>query len=159
MFITFDFQEMFLKWVRARDGQVPQNAVSGGHDEGQTLYVGRARKGGDLVPGKVHPSHGCCYIPYGGEEHCMKEYEVLCNDGNCQLQWVPSSGGTVATGSIQAGVTAEGEPLFVGRTEHESTTTIGKIHPSHKCCYVAYGGKEHTHDGYEVLVCTTLPLM
>ncbi len=29
---------------------------------------------------------------------------------------------------------------------------MGKVHPSHRCCYVAYGGSEHKKDAYEVLV-------
>ena len=29
---------------------------------------------------------------------------------------------------------------------------MGKVHPSHRCCYVPYAGKEHKHEDYEVLV-------
>nr|AIW62406.1 hypothetical protein [Scytodes thoracica] len=28
----------------------------------------------------------------------------------------------------------------------------GKIQPSHGCLYIAYGGGEHAHQSYEVLV-------
>lgn len=31
-----------------------------------------------MCVGKVHPSHGCAYFPWGGEEHSEKSYEVLC---------------------------------------------------------------------------------
>ena len=29
---------------------------------------------------KVNPEHGCCYIPYGGEEHAYTEYQVQQED-------------------------------------------------------------------------------
>ena len=29
---------------------------------------------------KVNPEHGCCYIPFGGEEHAKEKYQVLVID-------------------------------------------------------------------------------
>lgn len=62
-------------WVDARGGEVPENAVAGGFDNEQ-LYVGRASHEGALIPGKVVPSHGVCYIAWGGQEHGKEEYQV-----------------------------------------------------------------------------------
>lgn len=66
-------------WVHAQDGEIPPNAVKGGHDN-EDLYVGRARHEGALIPGKVVPSHGVCYISWGGVEHGKNEYEVWVAD-------------------------------------------------------------------------------
>lgn len=62
-------------WVPAQGGEIPPNAVKGGYDN-EDLYVGRARHEGDLIPGKIVPSHGVCYISWGGQEHGKNEYEV-----------------------------------------------------------------------------------
>ncbi|KAH9362772.1 hypothetical protein HPB48_005269 [Haemaphysalis longicornis] len=64
------------RWVTCRWGDVPENAVPGGKDKGETLYVGRAVHQDDLVPGKVHPSHRRCYVAYRGVEWNYGEYEV-----------------------------------------------------------------------------------
>lgn len=33
---------------------------------------------GSLTPGKIHRSHGCLYIPFGGVEHSFQSnFEVL----------------------------------------------------------------------------------
>jgi hypothetical protein len=49
------------EWHSSAGGNVPSNAVEGGSDvNGETIYVGRAHDSGDLVPGKIVPSHGVC---------------------------------------------------------------------------------------------------
>ncbi|XP_044017852.1 natterin-3-like [Aphidius gifuensis] len=77
----YDFEIMFptrFDWVSARDGHVPSEAVKGGQaSNGETLYVGRTIHCGVPCVGKVHPSHGSLFIPYGGKEVRYREYEVL----------------------------------------------------------------------------------
>lgn len=135
-------------WVPAQGGDVPPNAVKGGHDS-EDLYIGRARHEGALIPGKVVPSHGVCYISWGGLEHGKDEYEVLTG---CEVEWVPASSGQVPDGALPSGETEDGEPLFVGRTSHEGTRTLGKVQQSHGVCYIPYGGEELSYPDYEVLV-------
>ena len=54
------------EWRHASYGFVPSDAVSGGHDvSGELIYVGRTHESGDLIPGKIVPSHGVLYVPYG----------------------------------------------------------------------------------------------
>ena len=45
--------------------------------DGEALLVGRAIYEGSACLGKVHPSNLVLYVPYGGEEISIKEYEVL----------------------------------------------------------------------------------
>lgn len=67
-----------VEWVSSGHGDVPPNAVHGGHtSSGEPLFIGRANFAGSLTPGKVHPSHGSLYIPFGGREEIVKEYEIL----------------------------------------------------------------------------------
>jgi hypothetical protein len=122
--------------------------VKGGHDT-EDLYIGRARHEGALIPGKIIPSHGVCYVAWGGVEHGKNEYEVLTG---CEVEWVHASGGQVPDRALPSGETEEGEPLFVGRTSHEGTMTVGKVQQSHGVCYIPYGGEELSFPDYEVLV-------
>ncbi|RZF38568.1 hypothetical protein LSTR_LSTR017053, partial [Laodelphax striatellus] len=65
-------------WVPVAAGEpVPPSAIPAGLDTGgEQLYVGRGKhESGALIPGKVVPSHGVCYVPWGGEEHGIAEYE------------------------------------------------------------------------------------
>ncbi|KAG4077532.1 hypothetical protein HA402_002959 [Bradysia odoriphaga] len=67
-----------LSWIDGEGGGVPSNAVVGGQtNDGETLYIGRVVHNGTVTVGKIHPSHGVCYFPYGGEELNSNLYEVL----------------------------------------------------------------------------------
>jgi hypothetical protein len=137
-------------WVPASNGQVPPDAVEGGTDGGETIFVARARHEGDLIPAKLKPSHGVAYVAYGGGEHGKSDYEVLVG---CRPQWMRSQGNSIPPQAVPAGETSGGEPLFVGRAHHEGTLTLGKVQPSHGVCYIPYGGQEIAYDSYEVLCC------
>ncbi|PSN45252.1 hypothetical protein C0J52_06996 [Blattella germanica] len=67
-----------LDWEKASNGFVPLSAIKVGITEtGECLYAGRVEHDGTVTPGKIHPSHGVCYIPYNGAELSFKNYEVL----------------------------------------------------------------------------------
>lgn len=70
---------------------------------------------------------------------------------NCDAVWVPVSGNNIPPNAVPAGETEDGEPLFVGRVNHEGTLTIGKVQPSHGTLYIPYGGQEVSFTDYEVL--------
>lgn len=135
-------------WVAACRGQVPPNAFVGGED-GEPMYVARAHHEGALLPGKLVPSQGVAYVAWGGGEHGKPEYEVLCDSG---ARWIGTSGANIPNGAVPAGESEEGEPLFIGRVSHEGTVTVGKVHPSHGTCYIAYGGQELGFTDFDVLV-------
>ena len=58
------------------------------------FVTGRAQYGGGFVPGKVVRSHNCLYIPYGGQEISISNYDILVSDKPNVLSWrKPESGG------------------------------------------------------------------
>jgi hypothetical protein len=68
-----------LVWVPASGGNLGTGAVRSGRDgTGGPLYVGRAQINGTWTMGKVNPEHKTCYVPYGGKEHAITSYQVLC---------------------------------------------------------------------------------
>lgn len=147
--IRSDFSSGSPCWVPASNGEVPPEAVQGGTD-GEPLYVARCRHEGELIPGKLVPSHNVVYVAYAGGEHPHSDYEVLVG---CQPRWVEVEGNQIPPQAVPAGETSSGEPLFVGRVHHEGTVTIGKVQPSHSACYIPYGGGELAFQAYEILTC------
>lgn len=68
------------QWIRCQGNSIPPQAVpSGETSDGEKLFVGRASHEGTLTIGKVQPSHGVCYISYGGQETAYDAYEILCH--------------------------------------------------------------------------------
>jgi len=97
----------------------------------------------------VIPNKGCAYVPYGGGEVVKHDYELLAGYG---YGWVHDSHGNVPGNAVLCGRTSDGEPLFIGRAHHHDSLTPGKIHQSHHCLYIPFGGEEVRIDHYEVLV-------
>ncbi|KAI5631233.1 hypothetical protein NE865_16052 [Phthorimaea operculella] len=127
-------------------------AVVGGHEgwDGSQLWVIRAWHNGDLIPGKFSVRHNAASIMYDGKEIHVQNIEVLIARPE-SLKWVPASNGAVPPGAIAGGRTASGEALYVGRARYQLSVTPGKVHPSHNCCYIAFGGNEVAHKMYDVL--------
>lgn len=92
--------------------------------------------------------HGC-HIPWGCAERGVHKYEVLCYQRGT---WVEATNGKVPDGAVKGGYSEKGETLFIGRANHRGNFIPGKVHPSHKVCYVSYGGKEVPYQSYEVFV-------
>lgn len=101
------------------------------------------------MPVKVVPSRQSAYVSYGGQEINVSNYEVLTGFG---FQWIHSGGGHTPEGAISSGNMANGEPCYIGRAHFSGSLTPGKIHKSHGCLYIPFGGAEHRIDSYEVLV-------
>ncbi|KAJ3105488.1 hypothetical protein HDU96_008571 [Phlyctochytrium bullatum] len=101
-FIPFDGNEVTIryeheilgdiskfKWVAAKDGEIPPNALAAGFEEdGDELYIARGElsKGGfvgfgakkSVVLGKISRDMGGANLPFDGKEVKVKSYEVLC---------------------------------------------------------------------------------
>ena len=67
--------------------------IPGGYTStGEILYIGRKIHMGVMTPGKIHPSHYCLYVSYGGYEHSYKHnYEILVSRGPCE--WIGEAKG------------------------------------------------------------------
>jgi len=144
-----------LQWVAASNGEVPPDALLVGTEGDGNLYVGRAKHEGDVIPGKIHTGHKVCYVAWGGAEHAIPEYEALVVPSGVTVEWVAQSGGAVPDNAVPGGEQEDGQKLFIGRADHEGSITPGKVHPVHGVLYVAYGGEEHPHQEYEVLVASS----
>lgn len=102
-----------------------------------------------MTPVKVMPSKQAAYLSFNGQEVLVSNYEVLTGHG---FTWVGSGNGHVPEGAVAAGNQSSGEPLYIGRAHFQGSLTPGKVHRSHGCLYIPYGGAEHSILQYEVLI-------
>jgi len=144
----------FIKWIQCSNGAFPEGAIEGGQDDdGEPLLVCRAYHEGGNIPGKFIKSTGKASIPWGCAAHDKTEYEILTTVNPQLVAWVNASHGSTPPLAIEGG-TAEhsGETLFIGRWNYNGNNIVGKIHPTHGCCYISYDGEELSNVFYEVLV-------
>ncbi|XP_012254218.2 uncharacterized protein LOC105685009 [Athalia rosae] len=139
------------KWVpyTGMRATLPGMICAGRDLDGANLVVGRATHLGDVLPAKAKPEHGVAYVAYDGIEHEKRSFEILMP---ADFHWVVSRNGQVPHGAVESGRTNSGEILYVGRGFQQGAPTIGKVHPSHGCLYVPFGGREIAMREYEVLV-------
>jgi len=150
---------MAVRWERAnvRTALSTSRFLEGGRDsDGSVIFVGRALYNGLNLPAKVIPSKRACYVSYAGAEVFVENFEVLLAEAN-RFSWVPASDGRVADGAVSTG-SERNELLYIGRAPFQGSMTVGKIHPSHRCMFLPYNGKEERATNYEVLVYKKTPL-
>jgi hypothetical protein len=153
-----NYRDCGAAWVLARNGEIPHDAVPGGHEaNGQTTYIARfVTKEGQLAPGKLVPQYRQAYTCYNGKEQSSEIYQVLTHPNQQELKWVPSSGNNLPTGALQAGGDYK-SPLFIGRAQFQGGVCCGKFEPSHNCVYLSWGGREHCiQNNFEVLCLTRI---
>ncbi|KAJ6636014.1 Natterin-3 [Pseudolycoriella hygida] len=149
--------EMYETWERGNvHTRISTKAVQGGRDtDGSVIYVGRASYKGVFLPAKIIPSKNACYVAYGGAELFVENFEVLIGDKD--FKWESASDGRIAVGAVATGKDGN-EEIFVGRVPFQNSLTVGKVHPSHRCIYFPYNGREERSSNYEVLVHKNLEL-
>ncbi|RKO90102.1 hypothetical protein BDK51DRAFT_43795 [Blyttiomyces helicus] len=155
-----------LKWVLAKGGDAPPNAIPAGWSGEQPFYVARASAPGSekgvldvssMYPGRLHTKHehAACYIPATGREHRIDDgYQVLCGDP-ADLLWVPVgapgckalAGMSDSRSLICGGWNADGK-LYVARAWIEGGLFPGHVGDDGKMVYTDYG--VHQADSYEV---------
>jgi hypothetical protein len=141
-----------FRWVQARDGQIPPDAVQGGCEEdGRPLYIARQYHEGGLHLGKAAPHIKGLLMPYGMKEHFYKEYYVLCGDAR-GLRWVECRGKATPQGwsPLEAGNESDGTELYVAKFRYKGGEQIGKAGPGFRDgCAFGYGMKEHYTSGQD----------
>lgn len=141
-----------LSWTPSCDGETVDDAVIGGEaEDGAELHIARAHVGDEIATGKLHIGHNCCFIPYGGVEEKVAEYEVLANPGGIDVVWVSASNGEIPIGAVVGGSDANDGPICIIRCSHEGDVIPGKLVSSLKKAYISWGEEEYPYDEYEVL--------
>lgn len=138
----------------------PGNAIQGGFDNGPS-YHARGVVSGKTIPGKAGVDSpvngrlkGACF-PYGSKEHRINDFEVLTSE------WKTSyvkckTGNRPPKNAVQGGY--DGGPSYHARGIVDGKIVPGKVGVTREhdgnllgAC-IAYGGKEHRINNFEVLV-------
>lgn len=101
-----------------------------------------------MIPCKVLPSKRVAYVAYNGAEIPKHSFEILVGG---DVKWKRERDGRIPSGAFVGGRTNNGESIYIGRGDHNRSQTVGKVHPSHRCLYIGYGGQEISIKEYEVL--------
>ncbi|XP_048770911.1 natterin-3 [Ostrea edulis] len=136
-------------WVNTFCTSIPEAAIRAGYEaDGKPLYIARESMDGVMTPGKCGPHLHGAKIPYGGEERDVNNYEVLVlpSDKDGYYEWKKAS-----YGNVPANAYSTDDGMYIGRAEYSGSLIPGKVHASHQCAYVPYGGKEVKQSHYEVL--------
>ncbi|RVE43967.1 hypothetical protein evm_011399 [Chilo suppressalis] len=118
--------------------------------DGSPLWIIRSHHKGELCLGKLAIKHRASLIPHAGQEIQVENFEILLAQPS-SVHWVPSRNGQVPIRAIHAGNSYDGEPFYIARVGHRGSLTPGKVHPSHQCCYIPFGGSALSFREYEVL--------
>lgn len=117
------------------------------------MYAGRAYYSGDLLPAKVFINHieygTAAHVCFEGREIPQHNFEILVPDG--MYVWRSEANGEVPYRAMEVGHTVVGDVLYLGRGRHQGAVIPGKVHPSHNCLYIPFGGREIALRQYEVL--------
>lgn len=124
--------------------------MKGGKEGNQKVFIGRAHHSGSVTPGKVLEIDKTCFIPWGCVSNKKDDYEILMCSSN--YNWVSAERGEVPVNAFPAGHSEQGETLYIGRVLHNRNLIVGKIQPSHRVCYIAFGAQELNFKKYEVFV-------
>lgn len=67
-----------FEWAYSNGSDIPAGTVQGGNTaNNEPLFIGRVSHNGAMCSGKVRPSDGILYVPYGGIEHQYEIFEYL----------------------------------------------------------------------------------
>lgn len=146
-----------VTWVLNKGRNIPQYAIEGGSENGETLYISRAFSYGGVHPGKCgrHLSRGAS-IPADGAEIEIDTYEVLIGKRDA-VRWVTVRGNFSFNSlegckPVEGGREADGTILYISQAFYEGGRHPGKISEKLRHCHFSHGGKEKTVEEYAVLV-------
>jgi hypothetical protein len=79
------------------------------------------------------------------------DFEILVCES--EAKWVVAQDGHAPLNAFPGGHSEYShETLFIGRYKHENSLVVGKVQPSHRVAYIAYGQNELNNRLYEILV-------
>jgi len=146
-----------VTWVLNKGRNIPRDAIEGGQENGQTLYISRAFNCGGVHPGKCgsHLSRGAS-IAADGEEVEIDTYEVLVGR-NDSVRWIRVRGqfsvdNLEGCTAVEGGREQDGTKLYVAQAFYEGSVHPGKISEKLRICHFSHGGREKTVEEFAVLV-------
>ncbi|CAH8442285.1 unnamed protein product [Schistosoma rodhaini] len=160
------------EWVKSSNGEYPKHAIIAGFgSDGKPLYIAKGYVEDNICVGKLHEGHKSAYMPWGGRENAIPEYEwnhcinesiykkykyifIMAKVGRglqIPLSWIPGRDGFCPAGAVSV------DNICVARSKYSGELLPGKLVPMNGKCYCPYGGAELEFYDYEVLCETFIP--
>ncbi|KAH7926685.1 carbohydrate-binding module family 12 protein [Leucogyrophana mollusca] len=145
-----------VAWVWNEGKNIPSDAIEGGNERGQPLYICRAYYEGGLLIGKASSvfKKGAV-IGYKKEEIQLDKYEILVGNPNA-VRWVTTSGvvdvRSLGYPPVEGGREPEGAVIHIAQAPYH-----GAVHPGKACAvygdgaFIPYDSTEKKVKEYAVL--------
>jgi len=154
------YEAMGPHWEWSYDGGLggPSPYQGGTDSDNQPLFVCRAYYQGGLHPGKLKSGVGC-YIPYGGNEILLNNYQVLQDDlpmthdynHYSEYSWLDIRGGYEANQTTYL-------TLCVAYY-NDGSTQPGKYSSADHNCHFSYAGREMLASYFDLVFLRTVSLV
>jgi len=145
-----------VAWIWNEGKSIPRDAIQGGEERGEYLYICRAYHEGGLLIGKASSvfKKGAV-IGFEKDEIHIDKYEILVGNSRA-VKWVPCSGQfnleALCARPVEGGREPEGAPIYIAQAPHR-----GAVHPGKACeiygdgCFIPYDDSEKKVKEYAVL--------
>ncbi|KAG8213992.1 hypothetical protein J3R82DRAFT_10742 [Butyriboletus roseoflavus] len=145
-----------VAWIWNEGRSIPRDAIQGGEERGEVLYICRAYHESGLLVGKAsRVFKKGAVIGFKKDEIHIDEYEILVGDSRA-VRWVPCSGQLNLQGlrarPVEGGREPDGTPIYIAQAPHH-----GAVHPGKACetygdgCFIPYDNSEKKVKEYAVL--------
>lgn len=145
-----------VAWILNEGKNMPRDAIQGGEERGERLYICRAYHKGGLMVGKAcRVFKKGAVIGYAHEEIHVEKYEILVGNGQA-VRWVPVRGrlnlSTLGARPVEGGKEPSGEPQYIAQAPYHGAVHPGKVCESFKNgCFIPYDNSEKEVKDYAVL--------
>lgn len=134
----------WMVWSAATLNALPESAVAGGEEGGESFLVCRANTRRGLLPGKIKKGAPGCSVALEGKEAIERRFEVL------TPRWRVSNGGAVPVGALASG-RGEAGLQYLCRLQSRGTVQPGRVNDGSTGCLVGMQDGEVVSQDYEVL--------
>ncbi|EPQ57167.1 hypothetical protein GLOTRDRAFT_58343 [Gloeophyllum trabeum ATCC 11539] len=142
-------------WILNHGRNIPQNAIAGGEEHGEPLYIARAYYEGGIMVGKASArlKKGAA-IGFKHDEIDVETFEILIGDMR-GLRWVDTSGHldvqSLGATPVEGGRESDGSPIYIAQAPHHGGIHPGKASAVLDGAYIPYDGTEKKVKEYRVL--------
>ncbi|KAI0071721.1 carbohydrate-binding module family 12 protein [Panus rudis PR-1116 ss-1] len=145
-----------VTWVLVEGKNIPtEQAIIGGEEGGQPIYICRAFHEGSIQVGKAQPNYKKGgVLGYAHDEIHVDKYEVLLGDKRA-VRWVDAHGRlnvqNLGARPVEGGRESDGTPLYIAQAHYHNAITPGKISERLNAAFIPYSGTEKEIKDYRVL--------
>jgi len=145
-----------VAWIWNEGKSIPRDAIQGGEERGEALYICRVYHESGLLVGKAsRVFKKGAVIGFKKDEIHVDKYEILVGNSRA-VRWVSCSGQlkveSLGARPVEGGREPDGSPIYIAQAPHH-----GGVHPGKACeiygdgCFIPYDDSEKKVKEYAVL--------